>query len=509
MAKSKRQAAKSNSWSEAEVIGFLMSIPEISEAYTQADVQLALDDRGWINPGTKLGSTEPSNEVRQLTVTLARAYWQKDPLCKQAVRLWTNYTFGGTGMTADSDDAAVAGPIKKFLTNRRNKKLLQAAGQERLSKKLLVDGEIFFAIFGKELIRTFDPMQISKLITNPDDDEEVLVYKRITADNKTLYYRDWAAPDDVKLEALVDPDTNKAIGSVEDDVVVYHLAFDQFGKRGNSLLSSAIDWTREHRRFLEARVAILQALSKYAHKATVKGGQGVLNQIQTRLQSSMVTTGTQNGLERNPPNAPGATWLQNAGIDLNPMPRVTGAGDAKTDGEGLKLMVSAATGIMLHYFGDPSTGNLATASAMELPMLKQFQGYQQLWKDAFRDMFSIVLDEAPDDDPSAIDVDLPPVIEKDLTSLGTFIGSMVAAFPEAKVPEVLMNLLQALGVDDLETVMDSIEAKRQEIDAQQKTDQAAMLAAGTVMPKDPKQAAAMKESYDALTKALSALAIKL
>jgi uncharacterized protein YqgV (UPF0045/DUF77 family) len=142
--------------------------------------------------------------------------------------------------------------------------------------------------------------------------------------------------------------------------------------------------------------------------------------------------------------------------------------------------------------------------------LKQFQGYQQLWKDAFRDILSIVLGEGPDDDPTPIDVDLPPVVEKDLQSLSAFVTSVVSAFPEAKVPEVLMTLLQNIDVDDLEALMKKIEENKSKIDQQQKEQQALMARNPQLIPGgDPKQAAAVKESYDQLAAAMVSLANKL
>src|SRR5262249_1607457 len=141
--------------------------------------------------------------------------------------------------------------------------------------------------------------------------------------------------------------------------------------------------------------------------------------------------------------------------------------DARSDGDQLKLMHCAGTGIMLHYYGDPSTGNLATATAMELPMLKMFGSYQQLWIDAYRDIFSIVLDEDIDEEPSEIDIDLPPILADDLQKLGQFISQVSGVFPELKVPEVLQMLLISLGVNNVNEVMKSIKKKREEIDAKQ------------------------------------------
>jgi hypothetical protein len=476
------------SFSVNEMAEVLMTLPEISESFTRADLELALDDRGWINPMSQnsIGEMDPAS--RKILVTRARMYWSRDPLAHQAVRLWTDYgigdgvsfNVGGKKKTGANNKASSSAPsgtnatqqkLNKFWKARTNRKLLSSRGMQRLSRKLLVDGEIFFAIFGApdaddKKIRIIDPLQVTDRITDPDDDEHVLCYRRVLpSNNKPLYYADWSATEEdlVLAEQQKDPQTGKTI-TLEEDVVIYHLPFDDFGWRGNGLLLPALDWSREHRRFMEARVAITQALSKFAHKLTMKGGQALLDQMKRKLQSSQVERGGSE-VERNPQTAAGATWLQNAGLQLDQMPRATGAGDAKQDGDGLKLMVCAATNIMLHYFGDPSTGNLATATAMELPMLKSFTAYQRLWTDAIRDIFSIVLNETEDEEPAVIDIDLPPILKDDLRNLGQAITAIAAIFPEIGVDEVLQAMMVALGLNNVEDVMDSIREKRDELAA--------------------------------------------
>jgi hypothetical protein len=449
---------------------FLMSIPEISEAYTQADVELALDDRGWLVGGKKMaGELDPLS--RTVQVNKCRYYWLRDPLARQAVRLWVDYAIGSTGMTVKCEDQAVQDKINKWMKSRKNRKLLNKTGQRRLAMRQLVDGELFFALFTDGSLRTFDCLQINDIISDPDDEDTTLAYKRVTANNKTFYYRDWAV-DDAALKKAVDPVTKKPITNFEKNVVMYHAPFDAFEKRGTGLFGACVNWSREHRRFMEARVAITQALATWAHKMTVKGGQAHLNRAKAALESTFAATGTQAGTERNPQPAPGATWLQNQGIDLAPTSRATGAGDARNDGDQLKLMVSAGTGIMLHYFGDPSTGNLATSTAMELPMLKMFAAYQEMWRDIWRDLFSIVLDEDPDEEGAIIDIDFPPILADDLQKLGAFLTSASTMFPELKVPQVLQMMLTSLGINNIEEVMEQIEAKREEID-QQRSDLAA------------------------------------
>jgi hypothetical protein len=171
--------------------------------------------------------------------------------------------------------------------------------------------------------------------------------------------------------------------------------------------------------------------------------------------------------ERKPPPAPGSTFVNNAGADMVPMPRATGAGDSKEDSNQLKLMVCAATGIMVHYFGDPSTGNLATATAMELPMLKMFEAYQQLWQDAWRDIFSIALQEDPDEEPAQITIDMPPILSDDVGELGDALTKAATVYPVMrKLPQVLRLVLTSLNVPDVAEVMDAAEQAQEEMDAE-------------------------------------------
>ena len=456
-----------------ESVKFLMTIPDIAEAFTPAEIELAIDDIGWERPwGSRLTQTEADPLTRMSNIGRARLYWRRDPLCHQAVRVWTDYAIG-QGFSWKAKESKIQQTLDAFAKDRRNKHIMNAVGQQRSSKKLLVDGELFFAVFnsdgGDKIIRYIDPLQMTEFICDPDDEETVLAYERKTVKGEYFFYADWAAEDDGKAaEEQKAKDSGKNV-VLEDDVKIYHLAFDTIGKRGNSLLAPVLDWSREHRRFAEARVAIMQALSKYAWKTTVKGGQNVINAIKTRLQSTYAATGTSMGVERNPTTAPGGNWLQNAGIDVTPMPRNTGGSDAKEDADGLKLMVSAGTGVMLHYFGDPTKGNLATASAMELPMLKEFGGYQELWREAYRDIFAVVLDEDPDEEPTHIDVAAPEIVVGDLMHIGQYIAVLAQNFPEVKVPSMLQELLQILGVGDIASLMDEIKAQKAVNDAKAAT----------------------------------------
>jgi hypothetical protein len=426
------------------------------------------------------------------------------------------------GVKTPNDD--VMAKLDKFMKNRKNKSYTSRRGQRRLSHKLLVDGELFFAFYDDGIMRCFDCLQMTNIVTDGDDEETVIAYERTIAPRpgevpRKLYYKPWDADDD---------EPNAGVGEVsgmyfgadgmpiknikfENGVCMYHLPLDALDKRGNTLIGACSDWAKELRRFMTARVAIAEALSKFAFKGTVKGGQKVINSIRAKMESSFSQTGLSGGTEHNPPNAPGATWFQNDGINLEAMPRATGASDAKTDSDNLKLQFCAGTGIMLHYFGDPSTGNLATATAMELPMLKMFGAYQYLWKDAWRDIFSIVLGEGPDDEPANVGINMPDILDEDLQALSAFITSLTTVFPEAKVPAVMRRCLTAMEIENIEEVIEDIaENKQEQADAN-----AALVTAGThiagpdgtVVPKpEPPVVQATKESAENELAATASLA---
>lgn len=463
----------------------------LKEAFTQADIELALDDRGWLVGGKRMmGELDPLS--RQVQVNRSRYYWLRDPLAKQAVRLWTDYAFGETALGYTADDEGIQKQLDAFMKARTNRRYTTREGQRRLSQRLLVDGELFFVISeadsttnGKApTIRTVDCLQVTDIITDADDEDKVVAYKRVIAakdgTTKTLYYKPWDLEDesttvDTKVVGkdgynLVPVDPQPGPIKYVPDARMYHLAFDAIERRGNGLLTSCSDWAREHRRFMVARVALTQALSKFAFKTKIKGGQNIVNSVRAKLESSFAQNGLSGGTEHAPVAAPGGNFLSNDGVSIEAMPRVTGATEASADANGLKLMVCAGTGIFLHYYGDPSTGNLATATAMELPMQKMFMAYQGYWKDAWRDLFSIVIEEPADVEPAEIAITLPEILEDDLQKLSAFLTPLTTVFPEAKVPAVLRMCLESANVPDIDEVMQDIADNKEELDAKAELD---------------------------------------
>lgn len=427
-----------------------------------ADLELSKEDLGWTRLGDPTRQGSDLNEwSRKELVKRSRAYFYRDPLAKQSIRLWTDYTLG-RGMTYKAESESAQKTLDEFWHSKANRNMFSASGQRKSSTKLLVDGEVFLAFFvgaGSDIsVRRIDPLEITEIISDPDDRDTPILYKRewwsIHKNQQTAYYKDWMY--DGELDEVPD-NQNQLRRATEDNPLVFHIAANTLGQRGYPMLTPAMDWTKAHRKFLEDRASIMRALARFAWKGKVKGGSTQIAAMKSQLQSAFATGGN---TETNPPAAAGSYWLENEAFDLQSMKFETGAKSAEADGRMLKLQVTAATGIMEHYFGDASVGNLASTKSMELPMLKMFESYQQMWEDCYRQIFDFVLENAGvKEDARYVDVDSPPIVEKDAPATLDAIIKVLTAIPALDTPEIRKMILTTLGINDPDEVLANIKDK--------------------------------------------------
>jgi len=414
----------------------------IREATQQVEDELRLEDAGWINL-TSVSGEVLTDQERILNLKLSRLYYTKDPLGAQAVRLWTDYTFG-TGLTWSVPDAKGEGKqtadvLKAFWENPANQTVLSVRGQRKSSDKDLVDGEIFFALFlgakGEVKIRRIDPLEITEIITDADDIENVLYYRRVWSD-RTQKIHETIYRSISNIAGIKATDTQGNTITQNDDALVYHLTFRTITQRGNPLLLPALDWIKQYRRFLSSRIAIVLAHARFAWKTKVQGGQAVVNAIKAQTDGKEVNAGSQ--------------LLENMGSDTTPIRTDSGASNAYQDGRMIKLQIAAAVGIPEQYFGDISIGNLATAKTVELPMMKMFQSYQAVWIDTYKDIDEIVL--AYNKVPPLlwyVDRDFPAIAPTDIAQAATAIVQILGVLPNLAMSDDVMQVaLMTLGIDD-------------------------------------------------------------
>lgn len=410
-----------------------------------AELELALDDVGYERIGDSNFDKQFTKASIDKIAAMARVYWLKNPLIKRAVATQANYVFG-QGMDVVAADEDVQTVVDAFMEDSKNRAELTGE-QAMLTKEteLQVTSNLFFTFFtdplnGATRVRTIPLNEITRIIYNPDDSKE-----------PWYYYRQWQQPKEpgsqkYEMHQAMYPDINympkgglpKHFNGIEVMALnpVYHVKTNCLSdmEYGVSEIYAAIDWAKAYKDFLEDWYTIVKSLSKFAWKATSKSGATGMAQAKQVLEGAI--NGGSNPMNSDLPGQAAQVWMSSDNFDLAPMPK-SGATVAVDDGRRALLMVCAATGIYEHYFGDPSTGNLATAKAMEQPMLLMFQERQELWTDVFNTILGYVINQSAlkpggklrgimsfndygesyvdmGDTDRSVDVKFPPILQEDV-----------------------------------------------------------------------------------------------
>jgi len=344
-----------------------------------------------------------------------------------------------------------------------------------MSNKLLTDGEIFFLVFkGKNnevVLRYIDPLQIVDIATDPEDDTAPRFYKRVKKirgktnaninETEEIIYADWANnPSDGKLEKgewfdgeLVTAPSGKDIGTI------FHVKLESGNLRSYPLIVAQMKWTQSYRDFMRSRISIQQGLARIIRNIKTKGGKKYIDKLKARLQSSKVGSGDP---ETNPQPAYGATQIGNDLTDTTTTKQETGATAAKIDGAMLISMAGAAVGIFSHYFGFGESFRLATATAMETPMLKRFEAYRKLWIDTYSAIFNFVLNvNKIDISKISYDISYPDIFPKAMKDKVEALAKTAETFPALKESEEFLAIaLGELGIPDAQIIIDGLDMSK-------------------------------------------------
>lgn len=455
---------------------------ELREAVRELERQL--EDIGWtrINqPGAE--SHLAAKESFQKMVRRCRLAYIKNPIVAQALNLTTSYTFGAGVSTPKSEDKEVQQIVGDFWKDKDNRVGFTAPKiQLELSNKLQYDGEIALLLQvdldGAVYVRVMDPLSISGRLTNGFDLMRPLFYKRTDIKGGDQYIPDWEngaalMRDDLRVKPYWDA-MLKALDIKEDKVLknayIYHLKVncDPLDSRGIPEVYRALEWMNANTKINSDAATFISAQAQYAWKKKIEGTKGQINAMRARQ--------AQNNTLTNPSAQAGSTYLSNAKVDMEAVEVKSGSGQLFEIGiRRTLLMMAAAFGIMEHYFGDPSTGNLATATAMELPMLKKFQARQTLWMGVYDDVLQFQLDaklmalniksfdyspiknrievsKGRDYKNRNVDIDFPAILEKDVKMLTE---ALVAAKNGQLIPiDTARRIsMQSFGVNNIEEEM--------------------------------------------------------
>lgn len=447
-----------------------------------AQLELQLEDEGWRQMAGG-GEHEFSPSGLRKIMQLSRLMFLKNPLINRAVTIQAMYVWG-RGVTITGETPKVQATIDEFWNDPRNQAEL-TGHQARTMKEqdLQVLGNLFFALVddmstGAVVVRSIRPEEIEEIICNPEDAKSPWAYKRQwtqkrlngTLETRTAYYPALGVSE--QGQAALQAQFGEQLQATP----VLHVRVGGLSdmRMGVPEVYQAIDWARAYKSFLEDWASLNRSLAKFAWSMNVPGGQKGVTAAKARLGT---TVGSGSSLaETNPPSTAGATFI-GSGVEPKPI-KTAGATTSAEEGRRILLMVAAATGKPETFFGDVSTGNLATAKTLDRPTELQFCDRQELWKGVLQTILGYVVDRSSkaangrlrDADPNTkagIQVVFPPILSHDINqqvagivSAATLDGKSLAG--TLPLESVTRLVAAALGIQDVEALVQAVLAAEEE-----------------------------------------------
>lgn len=462
------------------------------------DLELALEDRDWINIYSGDDGHELSAAGIIRIIEMARASYLSNPLINHAVNVQADYVFA-QGVNIRGKGRSVNEAVQEIIGLERNKIEL-FSHQARWEKEvgLRLEANIFFVFFTNESsgvtkIGTIPVTEIlnGDIITNPNDRKEPWYYKRVwetreislssgqpKLTRRTDYYPDFRYNPDSK------PPT---IGGhkVHWDTPVYHVKVGGLPgyKFGVPEVYSALDWAKAVRRDLEDYATLRRALARFAWRIYTKGGKAGVAAAKDKLHSALGSTSSTGLADTNPAPAAGSAFLASEGRTLEPI-KTSGATISPEEGRRLWYMISAGVGIPEPILaGSADSGSWATAKTLDRPTELQMRARQQLWHDIKETIIKYCLgkrskaSKLPGSEVTAdgmvmvagsganprrreveVSITYPSILERDIkpqveavVGAATLDGKTQAGIFE--VDMLTRMLLEALNVDDIDAAM--------------------------------------------------------
>lgn len=388
---------------------------QIAEAEL-TNVSRDLDLLGWTVLSVYGGEDqEIAPEKRIEWAKRARVTYWKDPVAGATVDLLNYFTFGRGVPKPRARDEDVQEVIDEFWDDPDNKLVLTSyTAQIALGTDLQQQSNLFVLMFddgadGKVKLSLLDHDTVTNAVRDPDNRLRAIYFlakektyewdfenDRLKVDKagaaitkKPVYYPVWWNDGIEKDEdrTLPKPPAGR-LGKGK----VYHVAVNRTSEQifGVPKIQRTARWFTALNDLLKAQVDKAQAVAAFAMKRKVKGTPSQLTKLATQAirPSSDIATQALGPVEQNtgvfvPPRA-GSILNENEGVSHESLKLDSGAGNAAQDAEIIRAQISAASGFPQHYLGAGDTANLATATAMELPVLKLVEATQELFEGVFR-----------------------------------------------------------------------------------------------------------------------------
>ncbi len=452
------------------------------DPFLSQDVNFALEQTQWARL-TNFAKLEYSRWGLTRIILLCRYYFMSDPLIRRGINLSVSYVFG-RGVQIHSDDPPTNEAIEQFIA--ANPDTMSLLGMMRSERRIQYDGNLFFVFFfhakkGCVVLRKMDPLEVSDIVTDPEDVSCPWYYKRIWSAEvldvnsgsvgtvtRTAWYPalDFERPADYPELINGEP--------VMWETPVLHIKEGEIDgwKFGVPPVYPAVPWARLYKEFLENWASIVRAFQSIAWSVTTEGGQQAVQNLDTALKTTIGDGGFQP--EYNPPPVVGSVLTTGKGTTATPI-KSSGYATSLEEGQRLGLQVGVALDLPeTILFGRADVGNLATSQTLDRPTELKFKTRQEMWKEVYRKIitFSLIRGaQAPKAIMAALRepgakapnflVSFPDILEHDPV---TMMNAIVAAATnngyslsgEIDPKTVAIMKLKELGVADAEHIVEAI-----------------------------------------------------
>lgn len=370
------------------------------------DLELALEDRGWVRE-TTLAALEFSRFGVQRLISICRVYGIKNPIVKRIAEICELYVFG-RGLEIRSEDDKANAVIQDFLA--ANDAEMGHNGLAQKERDVQTDGAQYFGLAtdstGKVRVIMIDPLEIMDVIVDPDDSAHPLFFRRQwnrteinyasvqqTPEFKQAWYPTLEMWNRTQRADAPEPQ-QPTIGGIEVNWSMPVLR-DSAGACPAKWrwpvppVYAATDWARAYKDALEDYATVRRTLARFALMVETKGGPGAIAAYNALFSSTFANAdGTQ--MERNPPPVTGAVHTGGPGTKIDAF-KSAGAQAHPEETRRLLLMACAAAGMPETFFGDASTGSLATAVSLDRPTELKFTAIQRRWVHTLTQILTYVL----------------------------------------------------------------------------------------------------------------------
>lgn len=474
-----------------------MAFARVQESIaSQLQQELAEEDTGWRKLTEGAGGYDLTpTELRNVRAQCIKA-WQIDPSLGTAGALLASGAFGIGEIRPRAVDGRVQSVVDRLWDDEDNRlALFSRQAMIRTSNALLVDGERFLGIHASTTesrvkLSELPCSEVVDIVSHPENALRPVLYRRTyrpqvydlgkgqyqPGPEQTVYYADWRCWRYMLDESFTDEDPEwdeqtaelLSRAKVLDDptpVLCYHIVGNTMGQRGIPEAYRAYDWIRSHSRTLSAMVTLAKALAMFAWRKKLN------TKSATAIQSAAQAFRTP---------APGVAGVQveNQNVQLDAIDVGTGGvGNLESSARQTHLQSIRPFGFGEHYYSDSSTGNLATATAMEMPAIWRIEDRQAALSEPCLDITGLAVDLAvmmqdyptrrlPQTVDRKIDLDFPAAQPRNENVLGIFLNALATAADQGLIDkrEAAYQAYTAIGSNNVQELLEKQFAAEEKLD---------------------------------------------